>query len=263
VATPLDCYLREIDATPLLNAEEEHAVALRVLEGDVKARDELARANLRLVVRISREYAGRGLALEDLISEGNIGLMRAVEGFNPHAGTRFSTYASFWIKQSLRVALNKSGYAVRIPQYVGTLLAKWRRTEAQMRDAMGREPSREEIAAELGVSKRQVHAIVKAQKAVATARNGNEEVDLADLLPDARSRTVEEGLAHSEVTKLALGSLARLSDRAAAILRLRFGLEGAEPATLQDVGLQLGLTRERVRQIERDSLASLRETIAA
>lgn len=263
MSTPLDCYLREIDQTSLLNAADEHAVALRVVEGDVMARDELARANLRLVVRIAREYLGRGLALEDLISEGNIGLMRAVEGFNPHAGTRFSTYASFWIKQSLRVALNKGGYAVRIPQYVGTLLAKWRRTEGQMRDELGREPSREEVAAELGLSKRQVQAVVKAQKAVAAARNGNDEVDLADLLPDGRGHTVEDRLANAEVAQLALGSLEGLGDRAAAILRLRFGLEGSEPATLQDVGQQLGLTRERVRQIERDSLASLRETIAA
>jgi RNA polymerase primary sigma factor len=260
----MDCYLREIDRTPLLNAEQEHTLALKVVTGDSQARDELARANLRLVVRIAREYVGRGLPLEDLISEGNIGLMRAVEGFDPSAGTRFSTYASFWVKQSIRVALNKGGYAVRLPQYVGTLMTKWRRTENQLRDQLGREPEREEIAAELGLSKRQVQAVLKAQKAVATSRGArSEETDLADLLPDARSAAPDEILADADDARVAMGTLNNLGEREATILKLRFGLEGDEPATLQEVGEKLGLTRERVRQLERESLAILRRSVAA
>jgi RNA polymerase primary sigma factor len=259
----MDSYLRDIDKTPLLTAEQEHDLALRVERGDVQARDELARANLRLVVRIAREYAGRGLPLEDLISEGNIGLMRAVEGFNAHAGTRFSTYAAFWIKQSIRIALNKGGHAVRLPHYVCGLLVKWRRSESSLRNALGRDATREEIAADLGLTRRQLQAVLKAQKAMASVPGGTDDADFTEMLADARSTNPETALEKAESLQAAIASLGYLGEREAEILRLRFGLTGEEPATLRDVGERLGLTRERVRQIERDSLVSLREMTAA
>ena len=263
MSTSMELYLREIDRTPLLNAEDEHDLAVRVEAGDMQARDELVPANLRLVVRISKEYTGRGLALEDLISEGNIGLMRAVEGFNSDAGTRFSTYAAFWIKQSIRLALNKSGHAVRIPQYVGTLLTKWRRMEHTLRDELGREATREEVAAELGLKKRQIEAVLKAQWGMAAAQAASEETDWSDMLPDGRSGDPADGLEIAETLSHVANSLDGLGERAATILRLRYGLTGEEPATLQDVGQRLGLTRERIRQLERESLAALRDHVAA
>lgn len=263
MSTNMDRYLHDIDGTALLSASEEHELALRVTAGDSAARDHLARANLRLVVRIAREYAGHGLALEDLVSEGNMGLMRAVEGFDPHVGARFSTYAAYWIKQSLRIALNKCAYVVRVPQYIGTLLAKWRRTNAVMRDELGVEPTREQIATELGLSKRQVQVLMKAQKATAATGAGNDEVDYTETLPDTRAIAPDHRLESSEDVSATLGSLEGLGDRAAMILKLRFGLDGEEPVTLQVVGERLGLTRERVRQIERESMATLRSRIAA
>jgi RNA polymerase primary sigma factor len=258
----MDLYLREIDRTPLLTAAGEHDLAVLVEAGDIAARDELVRSNLRLVVRISREYTGRGLALEDLISEGNIGLMRAAEGFSSAAGTRFSTYASFWIKQSIRLALNKSGHAVRIPQYVGTLLTKWRRMESTLRDELGREATREEVADALGLKKRQMQAVLKAQRAMAAAQAGSEEGDWSEMLPDGRCPDPADCLANAETLSHVAKSLDGLGERAANILRLRFGLAGEDPATLQDVGQRLGLTRERIRQLERESLLALRECVA-
>ena len=260
---PFESYLYEIDQTPLLTADEEHQLAARIALGDVEARDHLARANLRLVVRIARQYAGRGLSLEDLIAEGNVGLLRAVEGYDPDAGTRFSTYAAFWVKQSIRVALNKSGHAVRLPQYMGTLMAKWRRTEAELRDRLGREPDREEVAARLGLSAKQARAVAKAQKAVASGQAITDEADQAELVADGRETAPGDGLAAAEELREILASLGELGEREATVLRMRFGLGGSEPATLQEVGVKLGLTRERVRQIERDSLALLRDRLTA
>lgn len=158
---PFASYLSEIDRTPLLSAAGERELAKRIATGDVEARDELARANLRLVVSIARQYSGRGLPLEDLIAEGNVGLLRAVEGFDPGAGTRFSTYAAFWVRQAVRVALNKYGHAVRLPQYMGVLLPKWRRAEAALRDSLGRDPSAAEVATELGLKRGQARAVAK------------------------------------------------------------------------------------------------------
>lgn len=260
---PFSSYLSEIDRTPLLNAAGERELAARIAMGDVEARDELARANLRLVVSIARQYSGRGLALEDLIAEGNVGLLRAVEGFDPAAGTRFSTYAAFWVRQAVRVALNKYGHAVRLPQYMGVLLPKWRRAEASLRDSLGREATAVEIAAELGLKRGQARAVAKALKAVGSARATGGEEDTNALLEDIHAAAPADRLAAADDVRAALGSLELLDEREAAVLRLRFGLDGGEPMTLEDVGRQFGLTRERARQIERSALAALRESLAA
>src|SRR5438046_10173176 len=162
VQSPLETYLREINETPLLNAEEEKMLAYRIEEGDIEARDRMVRANLRLVVNIARAYTGKGLGLQDLIEEGNLGLLRAVEGFDPSMNTRFSPYASYWIKQSIKRALVNTAKTIRIPAYMVELLAKWRRASAKLQDELGRTPTPEEIARVLGLQKKKLSIIKKA-----------------------------------------------------------------------------------------------------
>src|SRR5437667_11383356 len=162
VQSPLETYLSEINETPLLTADEEKQLALRIEKGDSEARDHMVRANLRLVVNIARSYTGKGLGLQDLIAEGNLGLMRAVEGFDPGMNTRFSTYASYWIKQSIKRALVNTAKTIRIPAYMVELLAKWRRATSQLQDELGRPPTHEEVAGKLDLPKKKLAIIKKA-----------------------------------------------------------------------------------------------------
>src|SRR5213596_2421084 len=161
VQSPLETYLREINETPLLNAEEEKELAYRIEDGDSEARDRMVRANLRLVVNIARSYTGKGLGLQDLIAEGNLGLMRAVEGFDPAMNTRFSTYASYWIKQSIKRAVINTGKTIRIPAYMNELLVKWRRATAKLQDKLGRNPTNEEVARFMNPPKKKLNIIKK------------------------------------------------------------------------------------------------------
>ena len=162
VQSPLETYLREINETPLLNAEEEKELAYRIEDGDSEARDRMVRANLRLVVNIARSYTGKGLGLQDLIEEGNLGLLRAVEGFDPAMNTRFSTYASYWIKQSIKRALVNTAKTIRIPAYMVELLAKWRRATAKLQEELGRPPTQEEVARASNLPKKKLNIIKKA-----------------------------------------------------------------------------------------------------
>src|SRR3954447_19507888 len=162
VQSPLETYLREINETPLLNADEEKQLAYRIEDGDSEARDHMVRANLRLVVNIARSYAGKGLTLQDLIAEGNLGLLRAVEGFDPAMNTRFSTYASYWIKQSIKRAVINTGKTIRIPAYMNELLVKWRRATLKLQEELGRTPTQEEIAGSMHLSKKKLAIIRKA-----------------------------------------------------------------------------------------------------
>src|SRR5205823_4381521 len=162
VQSPLETYLREINETPLLNAAQEKELAYRIEDGDHDARDRMVRANLRLVVNIARGYTGKGLGLQDLIEEGNLGLLRAVEGFDPSMNTRFSTYASYWIKQSIKRALVNTAKTIRIPAYMVELLAKWRRASAKLQDELGRPPTHEEVARTLNLPKKKLAIIKKA-----------------------------------------------------------------------------------------------------
>src|SRR5437867_13332985 len=164
VQSPLETYLREINETALLNADQEKELAYRIEEGDGQARDQMVRANLRLVVNIARGYSGKGLALQDLIEEGNLGLLRAVEGFDPNMNTRFSTYASYWIKQSIKRALVNTAKTIRIPAYMVELLAKWRRATARLTEELGRTPTPEEVARVLGLARKKLPIIKKAIK---------------------------------------------------------------------------------------------------
>lgn len=260
VQTPLEIYLREINATALLTAEDEQELAARIAQGDARARDHMVRANLRLVVNIARGYSGKGLTLQDLIEEGNLGLLRAVEGFDPTVGTRFSTYASYWIKQSIKRALINSAKTIRIPAYMVELLSKWRRANARLKEELRRTPTAEEIARVLGLPKKKLPIIKKAIH-VYTSTPQTDQADsgwsLGEIVMDDRVRNPEEELLETDALRTVLELLAELDARESTVLKMRFGLADTETHTLKEIGEELGLTRERVRQIETEALAKL------
>ncbi len=258
--TPLETYLREINETALLTADQEKELARAIGRGDVRARDHMVRANLRLVVNIARGYTGKGLGLQDLIEEGNLGLMRAVEGFDPEMGTRFSTYASYWIKQSIKRALINSAKTIRIPAYMVELLSKWRRAKTRLIDELGRNPTPEEIGRLLGLPKRKLPIIKKAIQIYNAAPQSDQSDagwSLGEMVIDDRMRTPDDEMLESDVLSSVMSMLKDLEAREASVLQMRFGLGGLEPHTLKEIGEQLGLTRERVRQIETEALRKL------
>ena len=264
VQSPLETYLREINETALLNAAEERELATQIGEGDTRARDRMVRANLRLVVNIARGYSGKGLGLQDLIEEGNLGLLRAVEGFDPAMGTRFSTYASYWIKQSIKRALINSGKTIRIPAYMVELLSKWRRASARLTEELGRSPTPEEVARVLGLPKKKLPIIKKAIKIYnATPQTDQSEAGwtLSDMVMDERQVTPEDALVESDSLHHVMGMLDTMDPREATVLRMRFGLDDQEPRTLKEIGEKLGLTRERVRQIETEALNRMADSM--
>lgn len=266
VQSPLETYLREINEMALLTAQEEKDLAGGIARGDKAARDRMIRANLRLVVNIARGYVGKGLALQDLIEEGNLGLLRAVEGFDPNVGTRFSTYASYWIKQSIKRALVNTAKPIRIPAYMVELLCKWRRAQVELQDKLGRTPTVEEIAKELELPKKKLAIVKKAIKVynlvpqTDQAENG---WSLGEMLMDERTRTPDVEMVEADNLKLVLTRLNEMDKREATVLRMRFGLNDNPPKTLKEIGESLGLTRERVRQIENEALGKLSATLMA
>ncbi len=264
VQSPLETYLREINETALLSAEEEQELARRIGDGDTRARDRMVRANLRLVVNIARGYTGKGLGLQDLIEEGNLGLLRAVEGFDPTMGTRFSTYASYWIKQSIKRALINSAKTIRIPAYMVELLSKWRRASARLSDELRRTPTPEEIARVLGLPKKKLPIIKKAIRIYnSTPQTDQSESgwSLGEMVMDERLKTPDEEMIDSDNLRHVLAMLDTMDQREATVLRLRFGLGGGDPKTLKEIGEKLGLTRERVRQIETEALGKMAESL--
>jgi RNA polymerase primary sigma factor len=259
-AALLDTYFRAIHQTPLLTAQEEKELAYRIQDGDSKARDQMARANLRLVVKIARQYVGLGLDLPDLIEEGNIGLLRAVDCFDPAMETRFSTYASFWIKQSIRRALKYTARTIRIPSYMVELLIKWRRTANRVQDELGRRPTPEEIAQSMGIPRKKLAGIAQAIRAFETAPRSDRDRDkgsLEETIMDIRTGDVDKAMVDAEERHRAVSLLEKLDPREATVLRMRFGLEDEKPSTLREIGARLGLTRERVRQLQAKALQEL------
>jgi RNA polymerase primary sigma factor len=266
ISTPLQIYLHDINDTPLLSAQEERELAERIAIGDPLARDHMVKANLRLVVNIARGYLGKGLNLEDLIEEGNLGLMRAVEGFDGMMETRFSTYASYWIKQSIRRAVMNTGKPIRLPAYMVSLLSKWRRATAVMTDRLGRAPTHEEVGKALRLSKKKMGIVAKAIRINnLTPHSENLEDDgpaLDDVLTDDRNKGAESQLIEADDLDRIFAHLDSLENREATVIRMRFGLEAYSPMTLREVGENLGLTRERVRQLESQAMQKLIHALA-
>jgi RNA polymerase primary sigma factor len=259
-------YLKEIDEASLLTVEQEHSLGkLVVEENDPGARDQLVRSNLRLVVNIAKKYGGRGMSLGDLIEEGNLGLIKAVDYFDPDHGTRFSTYAAWWIKQSIKRALLANAQPVHVPTYMVALMNQWRHTTADLESRLGRTLDVEEMAEIMHLPLRKakiIHQIVKILSSVRDTSGTDGTPDdkmIEETLPDQNAPTPEDELVADEEKAKVLRLLDEIEPREADVLRLHYGLNGRKPMTLRQIGEKLGLTRERIRQIQRAALTKLYE----
>ncbi|HZR16939.1 MAG TPA: RNA polymerase sigma factor RpoD/SigA [Verrucomicrobiae bacterium] len=258
----LQLYLREIGQVKLLTPEEEIVLARRIQKGDEEAREHMIKANLRLVVKIARDYEGLGLPLLDLINEGNIGLMKGVERFNPAKGAKLSTYAALWIKQSIRRALGNQSKTIRLPVHVVDKMAHIRNAERKLRETLGREATDEEVADEMGFSLRQVKLYRDAGRAPvsldAPLTEGEDGKQVSEVVADPNAVGAFEQMVKQGDAELLQEVLGTLSERERTILNLRFGLDGESPKTLEEVGVHYRLTRERIRQIQEEALTRLR-----
>jgi RNA polymerase primary sigma factor len=260
----LQIYLNEIGQVKLLKPEEEIKLAKRIKRGDKRAREQMITANLRLVVKIARDYEGLGLPLLDLINEGNIGLMKGVERFDPNKGAKLSTYAAWWIKQSIMAALANQSKTIRLPAHVVERLAKMRRAEAELHDTFDREPTDQELAEHLGLDARRIRQYRQAAKAPVSldAPLGEGEPNhISDVVADPNAAAPFDRIVQENDAVLVRDALAGLSERENAILGLRFGLDGAKPKTLEEIGAQFNLSRERIRQIQDEALGKMRAQI--
>ncbi|MCA9324201.1 RNA polymerase sigma factor RpoD [Candidatus Saccharibacteria bacterium] len=256
-------YLREIGKIPLLTAEEELALAQKVVAGDKRAKDKMAEANMRLVVSIAKRYVGRGLDLLDLIQEGNTGLLRAVEKFDPDKGFKFSTYATWWIRQAITRAIADQARTIRIPVHMVETINKLLRTQRRLTQDLNREPTNEEIAEAMELDVEKVEHIMKIKQDIssldASVRDDEEDSVLQDFIEDEDTVTPEESATGQLLKEQVKGLLGSLSEREQKILRLRFGLEDGKQHTLEEVGQEFSVTRERIRQIEAKALAKLKK----
>lgn len=261
---PLGAYLREIGEIPLLTRADEQRLGKRIKKGDRAAREQMIRANLRLVVKIAQDYAGLGLPLLDLISEGNIGLIKGVERFDPNRGTKFSTYGAWWIKQAVRRALANQSKTIRLPVHLVDKLAKMRRIAVQLFDELGREPTDEELAKEIGVTAQRVSQLrrISMRPTSLNAMVGDEaDAELGDLIADETAVMPGRDLESRNLLKELRSVLHVLDERERAILSLRFPLSDETPPTLEQIGKRFKVTRERIRQIQNVALKKLRKAL--
>ncbi len=262
----LGWYLDQIKGDPLLSADEEKELAYRIRElSDPMARETMIRSNLRLVVKIAQQYTRTGVNLTDLIAEGNLGLLRAVEEFDPEAGVRFSTYAAWWIKQSLKKALVNSERPVHVPDYMAKLVTRWRRASTELETTLGRKPTREEVAEKLDLNKKKLQMIdqgLSATSSTGLAGSGDEDgTGLAEMYADEDGDAPDQHLLDESNRPIVNQLLGTLDERKQKILRLRFNLDGFDgpQRTYKEIGEVLNLTRERVRQLEREALGQIKE----
>jgi RNA polymerase primary sigma factor len=263
--TGFNRYLREIGRFPLLTPQQEIELAEKIKKGDAAARERMINSNLRLVVTIAHDYANLGLPVLDLISEGNIGLTKAVERFDPRKGAKLSTYAMWWIKQSIKRALADQSRTVRLPVHLGEKLAKMRRVASQMSGELGREPTDDELGEELGIASEKVVRLksVGIRPASLDAPVGNDDsAEFGEIIGDEDAQTPFELLQDEDLRNEMDGVLDVLDDREKKIISQRFGLDGGKPKTLEDVGKNFGVTRERIRQLQNVALAKLRRALS-
>ena len=259
-------YLREIGKIPLLTHEEEMVLSRKAVEGDRRAKDKMAEANMRLVVSIAKRYSGRGLDLLDLIQEGNTGLLRAVDKFDPEKGYKFSTYATWWIRQAITRAIADQARTIRIPVHMVETINKLMRTQRRMTQELNREPTTEELAKELDIEPEKVEYVMKIKQDISSldagiGRDGEDGEDstLVDFIEDEDTASPEESAAGQLLKEQVREVLSSLSDREQKIIKMRFGLDGTKSHTLEEVGLEFAVTRERIRQIEAKALMKLRK----
>ena len=258
---PVKVYLKEIGRVPLLTPEEETALAMRIIDGDVRAKQRLSEANLRLVVSIAKRYVGRGMQFLDLIQEGNLGLIKAVEKFDYTKGFKFSTYATWWIRQAITRAIADQARTIRIPVHMVETINKVKKVSSQLLHKNGHEPTAEEIAEEIAMPVDKVREIMRvAQEPVSLETPIGEEEDshLGDFIPDDDAPAPADAASHTLLKEQLEEVLGSLTEREAKVLRLRFGLEDGRPRTLEEVGKEFDVTRERIRQIEAKALRKLR-----
>lgn len=262
--TPVSMYLQEIGQVPLLTAAEEVELAARIAKGDEAAREHMIRANLRLVVKIARDYENLGLPLLDLVNEGNIGLMKAVERFDPAKGGKFSTYGSYWIKQSIKRALANQSKVIRLPIHVQERIFKMRQVQHKWQENFGRMPDRAELSQELGLGERIIQRMERAclsMNSLDAPLGEDESSRLGDIVKDEKAVDAYEDLDQKTMHGLVTGLLESLNDRELTILRERFGLDGGSGKTLEEIAANFGLTRERIRQLQNIALSKLRVQI--
>lgn len=265
VQSGLQLYLRQINESPLLTADQEKELARRIInDNDFEARERMVRSNLRLVVNIAKNYIGRGLSLPDLIEEGNIGLLKAVEGFDPENGCRFSTYASWWIKQGIKRALINSVQPIHIPAYMVEMMSKFKHAHRVLEDKLGRLPTLDELSEHMKMSPKKLRIIKKAVKAYNSptqSGSADGELTINEMVPDSNTLPPDEQVRDADELRQLFELLGNIDEREATILKLRYGLGGEDPMTLKEIGQRIGLTRERVRQIEHETLKKLRATM--
>jgi RNA polymerase primary sigma factor len=262
--TAIKLYLREIGQVKLLTVQEEIELAARIKKGDKKAREQMIKANLRLVVKIAHDYENFGLPLLDLISEGNIGLMKAVERFDPAKGGKLSTYGSWWIKQSIKRALANQSKTIRLPVHLVDKISRMRRTALKLQEIFGREPTDEELADEMGmpVSRvAQMRASAIRPASLDAPMGDDDSNNFAEVVQDENAETPYQHLEEKTVTRMLREMVKTLDQRESTILSYRFGLDGGSEKTLEEVGAKFGVTRERVRQIQNIALLKLRKRI--